>query len=128
MLALKLKEKSKVHPIDQKAHKQEPVACDSSSYYHKDKIPFTRSNTPSVIAEEESIDEFDDFANPTPPISRNGFYTSPRSRSITPAGNSLNSSKCSARTRLGTPCKITAAPGRSFCYRHQAGDSVMGDK
>lgn len=75
---------------------------------------------------KESADEdlFDEYKNLTPPPS-NKSYTS-RSRSHTPLNlNGGLKRACKARTRVGTPCKISSLPGRDFCYRHQSGDSVM---
>lgn len=76
--------------------------------------------------EHNETDYFSDqFQRLTPPISRNGHY--PRSRSNTPLR--LNESlrfTCGAKTRAGTPCKLSAITGRDYCYRHQRGDSVMG--
>lgn len=75
----------------------------------------------------EVADTFnEDFHSLTPPVSRNGHY-SVRSRSSTPLRlNTSLKGPCHARTRMGTPCKLTSLPGRDYCYRHQAGDSVMG--
>lgn len=70
----------------------------------------------------------EDFRSLTPPISRNGYYSvRSRSRSGTPLllNTSLKGS-CHAKTRMGTPCKLSSLPGRDFCYRHQTGDSVIG--
>nr|CAH7725985.1 unnamed protein product [Callosobruchus chinensis] len=75
----------------------------------------------------ESMDHFDDF---TPPVSRNGDYSVKsysRSRSRTPLNmNTGRRSSCMAKTRLGTPCKLSSLPGRDFCHRHQGGDSIIG--
>lgn len=78
---------------------------------------------------EMSEDVFDDDVyenNLTPPASNRSY--SSRSRSRTPLLN-LNGGAmkrgCRAKTRLGTPCKISSLPGRDYCYRHQGGDSVM---
>ncbi|VEN47055.1 unnamed protein product [Callosobruchus maculatus] len=88
------------------------------------------SSQPDEESEEyvnESIDHFDDF---TPPVSRNGDYSVKsfsRSRSRTPLNmNTGRRSSCLAKTRLGTPCKLSSLPGRDFCHRHQGGDSVIG--
>ncbi|XP_057651120.1 protein brambleberry-like isoform X1 [Diorhabda carinulata] len=79
--------------------------------------------------ENENTDTLSEF-NMTPPASRNGDYiprSASRSRSRTPLIlNSSLRSNCSATTRAGTPCKITAIPGRDFCYRHLGGSSVAG--
>lgn len=95
----------------------------------KSSILETTNNDDDV---ESETDEFDDNFNSsklsslTPPISRNGFYK-PRSRSHTPLlFNSSLRGSCAARTRAGTPCKLSSLPGRDFCYRHQTGDSVLG--
>lgn len=76
----------------------------------------------------KSDQEDDYFDSVTPPESRASHYSvRSRSRSNTPL--KLNTSlrgSCRAKTRVGTPCKLTSLPGRDFCYRHQSGDSVMG--
>nr|CAI5868799.1 unnamed protein product [Callosobruchus analis] len=79
----------------------------------------------------EVTDHFDeegyDF---TPPVSRNGdcsVKSVSRSRSRTPLNlNTGRRSSCMAKTRLGTPCKLSSLPGRDFCHRHQGGDSIIG--
>lgn len=74
-----------------------------------------------------SIEEEDNFSNPTPPASRNGFYSFARSRSCTPLIlNGISKDKCNSKTRMGTPCKLTALPGRDYCHKHQNGDSILG--
>lgn len=72
-------------------------------------------------------DTFDEYCSPTPPLSRTGYYSS-RSRSRTPSVSnfSVGKSYCNAKTRLGTPCKLSCLPGRDFCHRHMRGDSLMG--
>ncbi|XP_044751710.1 protein brambleberry-like [Coccinella septempunctata] len=76
------------------------------------------------LLDEPTSDNFNEFGSPTPPLSRSGYYKS-RSRSRTP--NLLGGKEsCHAKTRLGTPCKLSCLPGRDFCYRHQAGDSIAG--
>lgn len=60
-----------------------------------------------------------DFWSPTPPASRSG-----RSRTPNVMSGSHKSS-CLAKTRLGTPCKLSSLPGRDFCHRHQNGSSVI---
>lgn len=70
------------------------------------------------------LEDFEDYGRPTPPPSSQSYHS--RSRSQTPLR--LNGSLkhgCKAKTRLGTPCKITSLPGRDYCFRHQTGDSVM---
>lgn len=71
-----------------------------------------------------SVNQNQDFLSPTPPLSsRNGIS---RSRSRTPLLNKSYRSACQAKTRIGTPCKLSTLPGRDFCHRHLNGDSVMG--
>lgn len=71
-----------------------------------------------------NMDDFVEYISPTPPLSSRSYYS--RSRSRTPLLlNGSSKGPCKAKTRVGTPCKISALPGRDFCYRHQAGDSVM---
>lgn len=80
--------------------------------------------------QENEFEENNDSFDLTPPASRSGYYTlnsRSRSRSNTPLRlNTSLRSPCTARTRQGTPCKLSAAPGRDFCFRHQTGDSIMG--
>ncbi|KAB0804700.1 hypothetical protein PPYR_01670 [Photinus pyralis] len=99
-----------------------------------------RENNNSVMPDENYENEsvngsavHDDYSYSEPPLSptmsylKSG-YLPPRSRSRTPSvlnGGIKNS--CSAKTRLGTPCKLTALSGRDFCYRHQAGDSIYAE-
>lgn len=85
---------------------------------------FEKSHLDSKYEDEE--DSFDEYASPTPPLSRIGHYN--RSRSQTPLFKStLIASRvnCKANTRLGSACKNTSMPGRDFCHRHQKGDSVI---
>lgn len=70
-----------------------------------------------------SEDTLDDFGSPTPPISRNGYYSRSRSRTPLNLSGSLNK-PCKAKTRVGTPCKLHSLPGRDFCHKHQLGDSL----
>ncbi|XP_050309369.1 protein brambleberry-like [Anthonomus grandis grandis] len=91
----------------------------------------TSEHRPEEQQEEEDTFQFnDDFRSLTPPISRNGYYSGIRSRSRSNTPLLLNGSgrsqACGAKTRAGTPCKLSSLPGRSYCYRHQSGDSVMG--
>lgn len=71
-----------------------------------------------------SEDTPDELGSPTPPISRNGYYSRSRSRTPLHLNGSLKA-PCKAKTRVGTPCKLFSLPGRDFCHRHQSGDSVM---
>lgn len=73
----------------------------------------------SVAASFSSFRSKNNFAQPTPPLSMNGYS---RSRSRTPF---LNRSQCSAITRSGTNCKCMSIPGRDLCHRHLNGDSVI---
>jgi hypothetical protein len=75
----------------------------------------------------EMEDDFNmnSLGSPTPPLSRSGFYRA-RSRSTTPLIiNGGSRGVCHAKTRVGTPCKLSSLPGRDYCFRHQGGDSVM---
>lgn len=101
--------------IESECLKNDSIYADvsSSQYYYSSKN----------LLDNPTSDSFNEFEAPTPPLSRSGFYKS-RSRSRTP--NLLSGKEsCHAITRLGTPCKISCLPGRDFCYRHQAGDSVL---
>lgn len=105
----------------------------TSTNYHDISINSTSNETIQskfpLDEENENADTFNDF-DFTPPVSRNSYYSlSSRSRSRSNTPLRLNTSlrgPCKAKTRLGTPCKLVAAPGRDYCYRHQSGDSVMG--
>lgn len=81
-----------------------------------------KEKTIRLQSTEEFLEEYDNF---TPPPSNRSFYS--RSRSNTPSLNLNGELKraCKAKTRVGTPCKISSLPGRDYCYRHQSGDSVM---
>lgn len=86
----------------------------ASEYYYSSKD----------LVDQPISEDFNDFGAPTPPLSRSGYYGS-RSRSRTP--NLLGGKgSCHAKTRVGTPCKLSCLPGRDFCHRHQAGDSIAG--
>lgn len=89
-----------------------------NSHYSFEKSSLFRS----VIPEDEE-DFNNKFSSPTPPLSRNGRSTRSRTPSVL---SPLHKSSCSAKTRLGTPCKLNPIPGRDFCHRHQHGDSIMG--
>ncbi|XP_060517892.1 protein brambleberry-like [Cylas formicarius] len=77
---------------------------------------------------ELDVNDRFEYQSLTPPRSRVGTYSvRSRSRSATPLVlNASSRSACHAKTRTGTPCRITSMPGRDFCYRHQNGDSVLG--
>lgn len=107
----------------------------TESYNHSQRLQTSTFSTTSKFRLDDNFDdneleENNDSFNLTPPVSRNGYYSPisrSHSRSNTPLRlNTSMRSPCTAKTRLGTPCKLTAAPGRDFCYRHQTGDSVMG--
>ncbi|RZC38000.1 brambleberry-like, partial [Asbolus verrucosus] len=77
------------------------------------------------VCSSEIDDDFNmnNLGSPTPPLSRSGFYRA-RSRSNTPLiMNGGSRGICHAKTRVGTPCKLSSLPGRDYCYRHQSGDS-----
>lgn len=84
----------------------------------------SNNNCDYEIKESRITEDFyEEYENLTPPPSSRSC----RSRSPTPLLN-LNGGirrSCKAKTRVGTPCKITSLPGRDFCYRHQSGDSIM---
>lgn len=91
---------------------------------------YTTSSTNEPLTAHINNEEWDDFDNSTllsSPLLRNNFN---RSRSSTPlhlnANGAALKSGCLARTRSGTPCKLSAVPGRDFCHRHRVGSSVMG--
>lgn len=102
----------------------------TSSYYQvTSSKSFTNTEEDEESTGHNETDHFsEDFHSLTPPISRNGHYSSIRSRSRSNTPLILNTSyrgNCNAKTRAGTPCKLSSLPGRDFCYRHQTGDSVM---
>ncbi|KAI4465757.1 protein gamete expressed 1 [Holotrichia oblita] len=84
-------------------------------------------NETNTLHYSSNEDTFEEYCSPTPPLSRSGYYSS-RSRSTTPSTLNLSITKkyCVAKTRLGTPCKLTSIPGRDYCHRHLRGDSLMG--
>ncbi|KAK4880353.1 hypothetical protein RN001_008499 [Aquatica leii] len=91
----------------------------------KEKLTPQKQNCNGVKYVNEE-DDYPDSLTFTSPL-RNEHISS-RSRSRTPLIlNGSSKSYCSAKTRLGTPCKLTALTGRNFCYRHQTGDSIYGD-
>lgn len=93
----------------------------SDSYSYTNGYTYKRYNLDTPEHESENGD-YDHFAQPTPPLSRLGRS----SRSKTPSSpRSVLRQKCSANTRMGTPCKSIALLGRDFCYRHQTGSSVI---
>lgn len=69
-------------------------------------------------------EDSEDYGTPTPPPSNQSYYSRSRSRTPLNLNGSLKGA-CKARTRVGTPCKISSLPGRDYCYRHQSGDSIM---
>lgn len=101
---------------------QEKISSNTShSTYSNQSFHLNRNN--SHLEQED--DYFDTL---TPPESRTSHYSvRSRSRSNTPLKlNSGFRGACHAKTRMGTPCKLSSLPGRDYCYRHQSGDSVMG--
>lgn len=91
---------------------------------------FEYKSTHVLTRDSEEIDDFQELVgSPTPPLSRSGFYSNKKTRSRSNTPLFLNGSyrgACQAKTRVGTPCKLSSLPGRDFCYRHQSGDSVLG--
>lgn len=133
----------KVTPVKQKYSPEETVIGNNST---TPSVSFTQYQEPSMVYsttqnnsskfphneddnDTETSDSFKDF-NLTPPVSRNGYYNfanRSKSRSNTPLRlNTGLKGSCHAKTRMGTPCKLSALAGRDYCYRHQTGDSVMG--
>ncbi|KAJ8963728.1 hypothetical protein NQ314_005421 [Rhamnusium bicolor] len=132
--------KQKITPVKENKKNFSPKEyVSSTNYNHNETSSQTyefKSNRSRLFSDDENVnyaneskDHFkEDFDSLTPPVSRNGHYSvRSRSRSITPLhiNTSLRGS-CKAKTRVGTPCKLSSLPGRDFCYRHQTGDSVMG--
>lgn len=113
----------KTNPVSSTYH--QTTEGDNSSYIISRNV--SNNYEEAAFTETDSFKEFNDF---TPPVSRNGHYTHlsrSRSRSNTPLQiNTSLKSPCNAKTRVGTPCKLTSLPGRLYCYRHQSGDSVIG--
>ncbi|KAJ8939936.1 hypothetical protein NQ318_007864 [Aromia moschata] len=122
--------------------KSSPKEFVSSTNHNHERIPYPSelesSSRSEVYADDnyadytaEATDSFKEDFNLTPPVSRNGHYNSvrPRSRSRSNTPLYINTrlrGSCGAKTRAGTPCKLSSLPGRDYCYRHQTGDSVMG--
>ncbi|XP_066141533.1 protein brambleberry-like isoform X2 [Euwallacea fornicatus] len=110
-----------------------PVSTRFSSSSTNSRYLEVNKNTSQLFTnhEEPEHNETDYYNNTfspiTPPISRNGHYSRIRSRSRSNTPLILNSSlRCAAKTRAGTPCKLSSLPEKQFCYRHQTGDSVIG--
>ncbi|KAK9870481.1 hypothetical protein WA026_008039 [Henosepilachna vigintioctopunctata] len=96
--------------------------CEDSHSSHNSLYPDITPCEDFTVPLRKFTHEYNDFGSPTPPLSRSGFYRS-RSRSKTP---NLVGGKtyCHAKTRLGTPCKLSSMTGRDYCYKHLSGDSV----
>ncbi|ENN76300.1 protein brambleberry [Dendroctonus ponderosae] len=112
-----------------------PDSCKSFTQFSEtDKLRAFQSNPETLDdyaeMERNETDYYSEhFQRLTPPISRNGHYPNllSRSRSNTPLRlNEGLRGSCRAKTRAGTPCKLSAITGRDYCYRHQTGDSIMG--
>ncbi|XP_066251045.1 protein brambleberry-like [Euwallacea similis] len=132
--------KTRLQAIGWTQSKTNPTTSDISSISTRSSSASTNSrylevnrNTTQLFTNQEELehnetDYYDDNFSPiTPPISRNGHYSRIRSRSRSNTPLLLNSSsRCGAKTRAGTPCKLSSLPEKQFCYKHQGGDSIMG--
>lgn len=95
------------------------------NYKTSPKVISSQSNGYMDKSESENEEDKFEFDTPTAPYLQRRLQSS-RSRSRTPVIlNGSVKSPCGARTRMGTPCKLTTMPGRDFCYRHQGGDSIF---
>lgn len=88
---------------------------------------YSRYESHSSHRTKDEDEERDDYvlSSPVSTPLRNRSYSS-RSRSRTPLSlNGTYRAACSARTRMGTPCKLSSLPGRDYCFKHQTGDSIF---
>lgn len=98
----------------------------SGNQFNQNQATRARPDSSTMLEEDENIRRFLDdnldatetFRPETPLPSTSGFGRS-FSRSSTPSRSSTTSVRCHGLTRTGTPCRLSAAPGRDFCHRHK---------
>nr|XP_034317994.1 protein brambleberry [Crassostrea gigas] len=98
----------------------------SRNQFNQNQATRARPDSSTMLEEDENIRRFLDdnldatetFRPETPLPSTSGFGRS-FSRSSTPSRSSTTSVRCHGLTRTGTPCRLSAAPGRDFCHRHK---------
>lgn len=98
----------------------------SGNQFNRNQATRARPDSSTMLEEDENIRRFLDdnldatetFRPETPLPSTSGFGRS-FSRSSTPSRSSTTSVRCHGLTRTGTPCRLSAAPGRDFCHRHK---------
>lgn len=106
--------------ISKKSPIKPPIV--TSTYAAIDRnLGYENNDDRSSIGDRSNFDDFD-FASPTPPLSRASVRS--RSKSRTPSTTVTAKSFCQAKTRVGTPCKLSSLQGSDYCYRHLRGDSV----
>lgn len=99
---------------------------ESGNQFNRSQATRARPDSSTMLDEDENIRRFlddnldatDTFRPETPLPSTSGFGRS-FSRSSTPSRSSTTSVRCHGLTRTGTPCRLSAAPGRDFCHRHK---------
>lgn len=98
----------------------------SGNQFNQNQATRARPDSSTMLEEDENIQRFlgdnldatETFRPETPLPSTSGFGRS-FSRSSTPSRSSTTSVRCHGLTRTGTPCRLSAAPGRDFCHRHK---------
>lgn len=98
----------------------------SGNQFNRNQATRARPDSSTMLEEDENIRRFlgdnldatETFRPETPLPSTSGFGRS-FSRSSTPSRSSTTSVRCHGLTRTGTPCRLSAAPGRDFCHRHK---------
>lgn len=98
----------------------------SGNQFNQNQATRARPDSSTMLEEDENIRRFLDdnldatetFRPETPLPSTSGFGRS-FSRSSTPSRSSTTSVRCHGLTRTGTPCRLSAVPGRDFCHRHK---------
>lgn len=98
----------------------------SGNQFNQNQATRARPDSSTMLEEDENIRRFlgdnldatETFRPETPLPSTSGFGRS-FSRSSTPSRSSTTSVRCHGLTRTGTPCRLSAAPGRDFCHRHK---------
>lgn len=98
----------------------------SGNQFNRNQATRARPDSSTMLEEDENIRRFlgdnldatETFRPETPLPSTSGFGRS-FSRSSTPSRSSTTSVRCHGLTRTGTPCRLSAAPGRDLCHRHK---------